>query len=289
MTFSWRRLAVVRMEETSYMTATDDAALTLTPLPDASTALLHMEWTRNRHIVRWLTGIIIGLFVLISVFVRRGGRNDLEGILVLMSVSSGYIGFAVGAWLGGEIWESKSGEMKPMQSALPFSDAQLGTVLLGAWLEMTTIVWLLVVMAMLVLLAIYGIVTGTENLGQQVRDLWLVQQQGWLTVLVLPASSFLVAWTLSGLAGSVVLTGRKWLGFGTLIDIPTIGVVFLVIYPYFGEPGQRLASALLLCFVLIVCCGGTACVYANAVIRRLLTGSQVVVCAAAVVLLCVAT
>lgn len=221
---------VVRMEDTPYMMAADDTVLTLTPLPDASAALLDMEWTRNRHIVRWLASAIMGLFVLISVFAWRDAPNDLEGILVLMSVASGYVGFAAGAWLGGEIWESKSGEMKSMHSTLPFSDAQLGALLLRAWLKVTTIVWLLVVVAILGLLLLCGIATGAENAAQQIRDLWLVQQYGWLAIVVLPAASFLVAWTLSGISGSVVLTGRKWLGFAAITGIPALGVVVLVIY-----------------------------------------------------------
>jgi hypothetical protein len=163
-----------------------------------------------------------------------------------------------------------------------------------AWLKVTTIVWLLVVVAILGLLLLCGIATGAENAAQQIRDLWLVQQYGWLAIVVLPAASFLVAWTLSGISGSVVLTGRKWLGFAAITGIPALGVVVLVIYAYFGEPGQRLAYVLLLCFVLLcfvllVACGGTACVYANAVVRRLLTGNQVIGCAAAVALLCAAT
>ncbi len=74
---------------------------TLTSLPDAPTALLDMERTRNRRIVRRLASAIVGLFALLSVFASRSGRNDFEGILVLLSVSSGYVGFAAGAWLGG--------------------------------------------------------------------------------------------------------------------------------------------------------------------------------------------
>jgi hypothetical protein len=277
------------MEDTPDMMAADNAVLTLNPLPDASAALLDMEWTRNRHIVRWLASAIIGLFVLISVFAWRDALNDLEGILVLMSVASGYVGFAAGAWLGGETWESKTGELKSMHSTLPFSDAQLGALLLRAWLKVTTIVWLLVVVANSGLLLLCGVATGAQNATQQIRDLWLVQQQGWLAILVLPAASFLIAWTLSGISGSIVLTGRKWLGYATITGVPAIGVVFLVTYAYFGEPGQRLAYVLLLCFVLLVACGGTACVYANAVVRRLLTRSQVIGCAAAVALLCAAT
>ncbi|MEO1980682.1 MAG: hypothetical protein ABGZ24_09210 [Fuerstiella sp.] len=86
-----------------------------------------------------------------------------------------------------------------------------------------------------------------------------------------------------------MLTGRRWLGFSAIITVPTIVILVLVIYTYFGEPGQRFASALLLCLVVLVACGGTACVYANAVVRRLLTTNQVFVCAVAVVLLCATT
>jgi hypothetical protein len=190
---------------------------------------------------------------------------------------------------GGEIWESKSGEMKSIHSPLPFSDAQLGALLLRAWLKVTTIVWLLVVAAILGLLVVCGAVAGMAKITQRIRDLWLVQQHRWFAIVVLPADSFLIAWTLSGVSGSVVLTGRKWLGFGAIIGTPTIGVVFRVIYTYFGEPGQRVAFALLLGVVLAVACGGTASVYVHAVVRQLLTANQIIVCGVAVVLLCCVT
>ncbi|MEO2025718.1 MAG: hypothetical protein ABGZ23_07535 [Fuerstiella sp.] len=280
---------VARIEETPYMMAADDRALTLVPLPDAPTALLDMEWTRNRHIVRWMSGIIIGLFAILAVFAWRSGRNHIEDILVLLSLSSGYIGFAMGAWLGGEMWATRSGELKSIHSTLPFSDAQLGSLLLRAWLKVTTVSWLMVFGAVLFLLVMCGIVTGVANTTEQIRNLWLVRQLGWLTILVVPAASFLLAWTSLGITGSVVLTGRRWLGFSAIITVPTIVILVLVIYTYFGEPGQRFASALLLCLVVLVACGGTACVYANAVVRRLLTTNQVFVCAVAVVLLCATT
>ncbi|MEO2013211.1 MAG: hypothetical protein ABGZ53_02460 [Fuerstiella sp.] len=280
---------VARIEETPYLMAADDAAFALTPLPDAPTAFLDMEWTRVRHIVRGLATVIIGVFVVLSVFARRSDRNDIEFILLLLSLSTGYVGLAVGAMLGGEMWAARSGELKSIHSTLPFSDAQLGRLLLRAWLKVTTVVWLMVVVATPGLLVLCGIVTGMAKTTEQVRDLWLVQQQGWLSVIVLPAASFLLTWTLAGISGSVVLTGRRWLGFAAIIVFPTVGLVFLVIYSFFGEPGQRLASALWLCLVVLVACGGTACVYANAVVRRLLTANQVFVCAAAVLLLCAAT
>ena len=282
-------LLVVRMEEMPYMMAADDAAFTLTPLPDAPAALLDMEWTRNRHVVRWMVGIIVGLIAVLGVFVWRSGRNDVEGILVLLSLSSGYIGFAVGAWLGGEMWGTRSGELKSIHSTLPFSDAQLGSLLLRAWLKVTTVSWLMVFGALLVLLVLRGIVAGIANTTEQVRNLWLVQQQGWLTILVLPAASYLLAWTLLGITGSVVLTGRRWLGFSAIVAVPTIGVVILLIYTYCGESGQTVAAVLLLSVVVLVGCGGTICVYVNAVVRQLLTGNQACVCALAVALLCAVT
>ena len=280
---------VTRIEETPYMLAADDAAFTLTPLPDAPTALLDMEWTRNRHIVRWMVGIIVGLFSVLGMFVWRSGRNDIEGILAVLSLSSGYIGFAVGAWLGGEMWAARSGELKSIHSTLPFSDAQLGSLLLRAWLKVTTVSWLMISGAALVLMVLCGIVTGIANTTELVNDLWLVQQLGWLTILVLPVASFLLAWTSLGITGSVVLTGRRWLGFLAIIAVPTISLFLLVIYTYCGDSGQRLAFVLLLSLVVLIAGGGTACVYANAVLRRLLTANQVIVCALAAVLLCGAT
>ncbi|MCP4507392.1 MAG: hypothetical protein GY826_13495, partial [Fuerstiella sp.] len=182
---------VTRMEETPYMMAADDAAFALTPLPDAPTAFLDMEWTRNSYIVRWLANISIGLFALLAVFAWRSGgnRNNIEGILVLLSMSSGYVGIAAGAMLGGEMWAGRSGELKSTHSTLPFSDAQLGRLLLRAWLKVTTVIWLMVVVATLGLLVLCGIVTGIAKTTEQVHDLWLVQQQDWLTVLVVPAAS----------------------------------------------------------------------------------------------------
>ena len=275
-----------RLEDRAYEIGFEDGSWSPNPLPDSRTALLDMEWCRNRYVVYSLSSIITVLLILLSFLAGRSDGNRMEGLLAFFVLSCVYAGLTLGGWLGGEVWASRSGNMKPLLSTLPFSDAKLGRIFVQSWFRAAVTTWCLIAAAFTVVLCGWVMFHGTSHAVEQISRLWIVQQLGWSAPVILSAGLFLMTWSLFGVAGTLLMTGRMWLVFGTFAGIPTIGVVLLLIHGYMGDFGQRLAMYLLLTITIVAVCGTTLWTYVRALTKRLLTEREVLIIAAVAVVLC---
>jgi hypothetical protein len=194
-------------------------------------AIVWNQWRQTGRNAALAAGFGLGTLLAILMFSVFGGRRGPEGIVFLLFLIPGIVGFLTGAVLGILAPPSSRERITMFLATSPVSDARLARGLLrNAW-RTTMIAWGLVIIPGLLSLGAAIIRDGTTSLEVQFDR--LSQSSGLpFGVMILPLAligSGLLAWMLTATFAVLHWTGSRWLPFffivGILADVILIGLM----------------------------------------------------------------
>jgi hypothetical protein len=182
-------------------------------LRDADHALSCLHWQDGLILAIVLAfgwGIIL-LGALIALFGSNDHRNKVEGALVFLTMFPVMGGLMIGSVLGSETWEKQRRGMRTFTAVTPVSDARLARSYLLNTVKTSSVFWVMLVTAAVVVLLIGLWRSGTGALVSDFQNLKHPRELGvwWLPLFLL--LSYLSTWTAAGLTASLTWTGRDWL------------------------------------------------------------------------------
>lgn len=209
--------------------------------------------------------------------------SPLEAAMVLTFMMAGMSGIIVGLFTTMETWlhtkgQAKSDQLRTHVATLPFSDAELGRLLIRSWLpllcRMTMFFFLTVAGAVL----LHTIVSGPRDYSAEYSQLQLVQNLGPFGGLIWLLGIPVIMWTVAGLFGTIVLAGRPGLALWSVVYCFTMAVVVMWAW-HFGNDMARLLAQILLFILAVVTCGTIISWLLIAASRKqLITAAQAAIC-----------
>lgn len=204
-------------------------------LANGQTALAWHEWRRGR-----LISIVVGVAMAgIPVFVSCVSINNsrsfkyLEGcvaVTCLLAVATGLVGGQVAS---AGIWSSSTvGGMTKFLATAPLSDRDIGRTVLRSMFRACGVMWLLVVLAGMTVPSFMYLTADEPTRTTWLREVWFYEAHGAAAVPVVIVLSSLVAWTVSGSFGGLVMTGRQVLISSVVFTLTTGGFLGLFVIKY---------------------------------------------------------
>jgi hypothetical protein len=201
-------------------------------------ALAWHEWRRGR-LVSIIVGLAMAAIPVVTAFVALNssrGFKYLEGCVAvtsLLAVATGMVGSqvaSVGLWSS-----SKVGEMSTFLATAPLSDRDIGKIILRNMLRTSWLMWFVVALAGMTVPTVVYLTADAPTRLTWLREVWLYKAHGAAAVPIVLGLSSLVAWTISGSFGGLVMTGRQTLISGVVFTLIT-GVIVQMILINFVLP-----------------------------------------------------
>ena len=182
--------------------------------------------------------------------ILQSDRRPLSGMFMLTTVFGIFAGVMVGLTLGAEFWISQPrnpnpGRLRTYLATLPFSDQQLGRILLRSLLPGLLQATVCLLVALGVGVAIHTAVMGPTNFAAMYRSTRIVELfgggGGLIPLLAIP----LVIWTAAGnISGCAICGNKRWI-IGLTSVLPMTFVLMMWLYNFAGSTGERIADVLL--------------------------------------------
>ena len=192
------------------------------------TALAWNQWRQTGRSAALVGGFGFGTLLAILLLSVFGGRRGPEGIVFLLFLIPGMVGFLAGSVLGILASPLSPGRMTMFLATSPVSDARLARGLLrNAW-RTTMIAWVLVIIPGLLALGAAIIRDGSTSLQIQI-DRLNQNPDSPFGVMILPLAllgSGLLAWMLTATFAVLNWTGNQWLT--SFFIVVVLGDVILI-------------------------------------------------------------
>jgi len=192
--------------------------------PEAAVA-----WNQWRHCGRdaaLAAGFGVGILLAILLFSIFGSRRGLEGIVVLLFIIPGVVGFLTGSVLGVLAPQSSRERITMFLATSPMSDARLARGLLSNAWRTALISWVLVVACGMLALGAAVLHKGIHTLLREVDH--FNRMTDWpFAVMILPLAvlaSGVLAWTLTATLAVLHWTGNHLVPFFAFVGV--LAVVF---------------------------------------------------------------
>jgi hypothetical protein len=183
-----------------------------------------IAWNQWRHCGRdaaLAAGIGFGFILAIMLFSMFGSRRGLEGVVVLLFIIPGAVGFLTGSILGVLAPPSSRERITMFLATSPMSDARLARGLLSNAWRTTLISWLLAIGFGLLALGAAVLHKGVHTLLREVDH--FNQTTDWaLGMMIVPAAllaSGVLAWTLTSTFAVLHWTGNHFVPFFALVGV----------------------------------------------------------------------
>ncbi|NQV26284.1 MAG: hypothetical protein HQ518_18170 [Rhodopirellula sp.] len=187
-----------------------------------------IAWNQWRHCGRdaaLAAGIGFGTLPAIFLFSSFDSRRGLEGIVVLLFIIPGVVGFLTGSVLGILAPSTARERITMFLATSPVSDARLARGLLwNAW-RTTLIAWGLVILLGLLALGAAIFREGGSSLQVQIDQLTRSSHQSF-GVMILPLAllaSGVLAWTLTATSAVLHWTGNHLLPLSAIVGVLAVG------------------------------------------------------------------
>lgn len=221
------------------------------------TALAWNQWRQTGRSAALASGFGLGTLLAILLFSVFGGRRGPEGVVFLLFLIPGVVGFLAGSVLGILAPPTSRERMTMFLATSPVSDARLARGLLrNAW-RTTMIAWGLVIIPGLLALGAAIIRDGVASLEVQIdhfNQLSKLPFGVWIFPLALLGSGIL-AWILTATFAVLNWTGNQYLPFFVIVVI-LADVILINILSYFLEYKTiqllRESSMCIAAFVIVV-------------------------------------
>ena len=204
-------------------------------LPSGQAALAWHEWRRSR-----LISIVVGIAMAgIPVFVSCVSINSSRSfkylevcvaVTCLLAVATGLVGGQVataGIWIS-----STAGGMSKFLATAPLSDRDIGRTILRGMFRASSVMWLVVVLAGMTVPCVMYLTADGPTRTTWLREVWFYEAHGAAAVPVVIVLSSLVAWTVSGSFGGLMMTGRQVLISSVVFTLTTGGFLGLFVIQY---------------------------------------------------------
>lgn len=183
-----------------------------------------IAWNQWRHCGRdaaLAAGIGFGFLLAIMLFSVFGSRRGPEGVIVLMFIIPGAVGFLTGSILGVLAPPSSRERITMFLATSPMSDARLARGLLSNAWRTTLISWLMVIVFAMLGLGAAVLHKGVHVLLREVDH--FTQTTDWsLGILIVPVAllaSGVLAWTLTSTFAVLHWTGNHFVPFFALVGV----------------------------------------------------------------------
>lgn len=229
-------------EQQVYAASSDEVEMEFPNYHSPCAGLLAMEWTKGRVISKW-SGIILSAFFLMTICgVLLQERTNIRSVASSIPIFAGLGGLLVGVWMAAE-WSGsqKQPTMKPFVASLPFSDAALSQALHWSILKSVTVAGVMSLISLLIPVLIF---IEPSNLSAVFSQIFGLPDFGLIGGLLLIPLSLVAGWAVSGLAASVVATGRVWLGIAAYVLIAGVPVTATFLSEFGGPTGESIVEVL---------------------------------------------
>lgn len=253
---------------------------------DRDAAFLDLAWKQSRLLMFGTEVIMVFMVALVTIVCLRSEHRVLERTMVFMPIFGFMIGLMVGLFVTMQSWlQTADGRLrdslKTSLTTLPFSDADLGRLIMRSWLPAFRRLVLILCAAGITVFLIYALIFGAHDYVRQYLELKLVQHLGPLGGLAWILGMLALMWAVAGNMGSMVLAGRPKLALWSIVY--TFGTIVVIVWSwnFGGENGRAVGRILLLLLTVLTSTAVSVLLLYHAARRQLLTGNQTLLCAAA--------
>lgn len=199
-----------------------------------------IAWNQWRHCGRnaaLAAGIGFGTILAFLVFNVVGSRKGLEGIVVLLFIIPGVLGFMTGSVLGILAPPSGRERITTFLASVPVSDSRLARgLLMNAW-RTTLAGWTLAIVIGMLSLTAAAVYYGMDSLFEEIDRFHQMSRMpfGALIIPMAVLASGVLAWMLTATFAVLHWTGRQLLPLFTVVAIMS-AVILLMVMSFFLEP-----------------------------------------------------
>lgn len=198
-----------------------------------------IAWNQWRHCGRnaaLAAGLGFGTLLAICLFSSFGSRRGLDGIVVLLFIIPGVLGFLTGSVLGVLAPQTSRERITMFLGTSPISDVRLARGLLSNAWRTTWIAWVLSIIPGLLALGAAIIQDGSDSFLRQIERFnqtseW---QYGAIMLPMALLASFVLAWLLTATFAVLHWTGNHLLPFFALVGV-LAHVILLMMLSFFLE------------------------------------------------------
>lgn len=268
------------------------------PLPsnENSAKSLFLQMIREQTKFQSTGGeVLIGFITYGSVLLSLNSRSaPLEGTMILSIMMAGMGGLVIGLFTTVESWlknkaQGRAATLTDYFATLPFSDAELGRLLIQSWfpaLRRMSIAFLLAIGAAILT---HRLVAGPRDYFVEYSQVWLVRQFGPWGGLVWVLGVPVLMWAVAGAFGTVVLAGRPRTALWSVVYVCGLAVLIMWAWHFGNSPARQFAQLLLFSVTAVAGCAATAGLLVVAMWKQLLTRGEAISCfiiASALFLVC---
>lgn len=193
-----------------------------------------IAWSQWRHCGRnaaLAAGIGFGTLLATVLFSSFGSRRGLDGIVVLLFIIPGVLGFLTGSVLGVLAPQSSRERITMFLGTSPISDVRLARGLLSNAWRTTLVAWVLAIIPGLLALGAAIIRGGSDSFFRQIEH--FNQTSEWpYGATILPMAllaSFVLAWLLTATFAVLHWTGNHLLPFFALVGVLAHVIILMVL------------------------------------------------------------
>ena len=148
-------------------------------------AFLAMTWQRGRMLTL-VTASISGILLMsMTMLILNGKPDPLRGLVVLPPMMATFIVGMMAVFLTHGALPPKDDGLSSFLATLPFSDAELGRLMLRSWLKVMATALLCFLTSVAAAFFLHAILFGDVNFTWHYQNLWLVQQLQWQAIPVI--------------------------------------------------------------------------------------------------------